>query len=114
MTGAALASVAAMAAAAPAVVPGHLAGLPTPLSLSQAQVELTALADISIQGAIDAFTNGFGGFIGADDPYFPGFANDALLTGFQGVGYYLVDQALEGIVPFNLDNYFFEVGSQNP
>ena len=114
MTGAALASVAAMAAAAPAVVPGHLAGLPTPLSLSQAQVELTALADISIQGAIDAFTNGFGGFIGADDPYFPGFANDALLTGFQGVGYYLVNQALEGIVPFNLDNYFFEVGSQNP
>lgn len=114
MTGAALASVAAMAAAAPAVVPGHLAGLPTPLSLSQAQVELTALADISIQGAIDAFTNGFGGFIGADDPYFPGFANDALLTGFQGVGYYLVDQALEGIIPFNLDNYFFEVGSQNP
>lgn len=114
MTGAALASVAAMAAAAPAVVPGHLAGLPTPLSLSQAQVELTALADISIQGAIDAFTNGFGGFIGADDPYFPGFANDALLTGFQGVGYYLVDQALEGIVPFNLDKYFFEVGSQNP
>lgn len=114
MTGAALASVAAIAAAAPAVVPGHIAGLPTPLSLSQAQYELTALADISIQGAINAFTTGWGGFIGADDPYFPGFANDATLTGFQGVGYYLVDQALEGIVPFNLENYFFEVGSQNP
>lgn len=114
MTGAALASVAAIAAAAPAVVPGHIAGLPTPLSLSQAQFELTALADISIQGAIDAFTSGWGGFIGADDPDFPGFANDVTLTGFNGVGYYLVDQALEGIVPFNLENYFFEVGSQNP
>lgn len=115
MTGVALASAAAIATTAPAVVPGHIAGLPTPLSLSQAQYELTALADISIQGAITAFTTGWGGFIGADDPYFPGeFANDALLNGFTGVGYYLVDQAVEGIVPFNLENYFFEVGSQDP
>lgn len=115
MTGVALASAAAIATTAPAVVPGHIAGLPTPLSLSQAQYELTALADISIQGAITAFTTGWGGFIGADDPYFPGeFANDVLLNGFTGVGYYLVDQAVEGIVPFNLENYFFEVGSQDP
>lgn len=111
LTGAALVSAAALTVAAPAALPG----VPTPLQLSTAQYELAALSDLSIQGALDAFTTGWGGFIGPADPFYPGeFANDVLLSGINGVAYYLVDQALDGIDPLNLENYFFEVGSRSP
>lgn len=115
LTAGALLGAAAIAVATPAVIPGQLAGVATPLSLSQAHYELTALTDITVQGALEAFTSGWGGFIGPEDPYYPGlFNNDVSLDGFNGVAYYLADQALDGIVPFDLENYFFEVGSQSP
>lgn len=109
-TGVALASAAAIAAV-PSVV---TVGTPTPAALSTATYELTALADITIEGITGALIDGWGGFIGPDDIFYPNtFNNDAKLTGANGVAYYLADQALEGIAPYNLENYFFEVGSRS-
>ncbi len=111
LSGAALAGTAALVLAAPAGLPG----VPTPVQLSTAQYELTALSDVTVAGVLESFTTGWGGFIGPDDVFYPGeFANDVLISGFGGVAYYVVDQALDGLVPLNLENYFFEVGSRSP
>lgn len=114
MTGAALLSAAAIATAAPSGLPGQVAGLPSPLKLSTAQYNLTALSDITFSGVTEALTVGWGGFIGPTDPFYPDeFNNDALLTGPAGVAYYVLDNALNGIDTFNVENYFFEVGSKS-
>ena len=88
-----------------------LMGAPTAPALSTAQYELTALSDITLQGINDAIVNGFGGKLGPTDPYYPGvFNNDTTVTGIYGAAYYVLDQS--GIVPLNLDRYFFEAGSK--
>lgn len=106
-------SIALAGAAAIAAGPGIVAtGAPTPLALSNAKYELTSLADITIEGITGALVDGWGGFIGPDDAFYPNtFNNDVKLTGANGVAYYLVDQALDA--PYNVDKYFFEVGSQS-
>jgi hypothetical protein len=111
ITGVALASAAAIA-----VVPSVVTvGAPTPTALSTASYELTALTDVTIEGITGALLDGWGGFIGPDDVFYPDtFNNDVKLTGVNGVAYYLADQALDGIAPYNLENYFFEVGSRDP
>ena len=125
MTGAALVSAAAIVTASPALVPTHdlAIGAPTPLKLSTAQVALTAITDITIQGINDAYWFGWGGYVGCgvqdadgnctftpEDPYYPG-VNSIYLSGAPGVLYYLVDSALESFAPsFDLDNYYFEIG----
>ncbi|MCW1958046.1 MAG: hypothetical protein KIH64_005780 [Mycobacterium sp.] len=110
ITGVALASAAAIAAG-PSIV---MAGSPTPVALSTAKYQLTALADVTIEGITGALLDGWGGFIGPDDVFYPGtFNNDVKLTGGTGLAYYLADQALEGIAPYNVENYFFEVGSRS-
>lgn len=109
-TGVALVSAAAIAVG-PSIV---MAGSPTPVALSTAKYQLTALADVTIEGITGALVDGWGGFIGTDDPFYPNtFNNDVKLTGANGLAYYLADQALEGIAPYNVENYFFEVGSQS-
>jgi hypothetical protein len=111
ITGVALASAAAIA-----VVPSVVTvGAPTPTALSTASYELTALTDVTIEGITGALIDGWGGFIGPDDVFYPAtFNNDVKLTGVNGVAYYLADQVLDGIAPYNLENYFFEVGSRDP
>lgn len=97
--------------AAPVMTPGAgmLAGAPTPTALSSAQYELTALSDITLQGINDAIANGYGGNLGPSDPYFPGaFNNDTKVTGLNGALYYVLDKS--GVVPFNLQDYYFEGG----
>lgn len=109
-TGVAIASAAAIAVG-PSIV---MAGSPTPVALSTAKYQLTALADVTIEGIAGALVDGWGGFIGPDDPFYPNtFNNDVKLTGANGLAYYLADQALEGIAPYNVENYFFEVGSRS-
>jgi hypothetical protein len=113
MTGAAVASAAAIVAATPALVPTHdlAIGVPTPLKLSTAQVELTAITDITLQGINDAYWFGWGGYITDTNTYYPG-VSDIYLAGASGVLYYLVDNAAESFVPgFDLDNYYFEIGA---
>ncbi|BBY64993.1 hypothetical protein MHEL_32360 [Mycolicibacterium helvum] len=113
MTGAALASAAAIVAATPALVPTHdlAVGAPTPLKLSTAQVELTAITDITLQGINDAYWFGWGGYITSTNTYYPG-VSDVYVSGAAGVLYYLVDNAVESFVPgFDLDNYYFEIGA---
>ncbi|SBS76817.1 conserved exported hypothetical protein [uncultured Mycobacterium sp.] len=113
MTGAALASAAAIVAATPALVPTHdlAVGAPTPLKLSTAQVELTAITDITLQGINDAYWFGWGGYITDTNTYYPG-VSDIYVAGASGVLYYLVDNAAESFIPgFDLDNYYFEIGA---
>jgi hypothetical protein len=113
MTGAALASAAAIVVATPALVPTHdlAVGVPTPLKLSTAQVALTAISDITIQGINDAYYFGWGGYITDTNTYYPG-VSDVYVAGASGVLYYLVDNAAESFVPgFDLDNYYFEIGA---
>lgn len=113
MTTAALATAAAIATTAPAIVSGQIAGVPSPAKLSTAQFELTGISNISVAGISDALSSGWGGFIGANDAFYPGeFNNDVKVTGPTGVAYYLLDNALDGIDPYNLENYFFEVGAK--
>lgn len=110
MSGAALATASAIVAA-PLMAPGAgmLAGAPAPTALSSAQYELTALSDITLQGINDAITNGYGGNLGPNDPYYPGvFNNDTKVTGLNGALYYVLDKS--GVVPFNLQDYYFEAG----
>ncbi|KAA0107976.1 hypothetical protein CIW47_16950 [Mycolicibacterium sp. P1-5] len=126
MTGAALASAAAIVAASPSYLPTHdlAVGASTPLPVSTAKYALTAITDITIQGINDAYYFGWGGYVGcgavdADgnctntplDTYYPGVKN-IYISGASGVLYYLVDNALESFVPsFDLDNYYFEIGA---
>ena len=58
-----MASAAAIVAATPSLLPTHdlATGVPTPLPLSSAKYELTALTDITINGIIDSYWNGYGG-----------------------------------------------------
>jgi hypothetical protein len=120
---AALSGAAAIIATSTAVVAGGALGgagaRPLP-RLSAANVELTAITDITIQGINDAFWSGWGGYIGPantqPDPYYPNInptgTSPVYVSGASGVVYYLVDQALDTFAPgVNLDNYFFEVGS---
>ena len=109
-SGAALATASAIVAA-PLLAPGGgmLAGAPAPTALSSAQYELTALSDITLQGINDAIANGYGGNLGPNDPYYPGdFNNDTKVTGLNGALYYVLDKS--GLVPFNLQDYYFEAG----
>ena len=107
-TGVALVSAAAICTAAPAVVPGQIAGLP---SVSTAQYRLAA-AKLQVPDLFVISQVGYGNFIGPDDPYFPGeFNNDVKVTGPAGLAYYVVDQVLKD--PYNLENYFFEVGAKS-
>ena len=111
-SGAALVTASAIVAA-PIMAPGAglLAGAPAPTALSSAQYELTALSDITLQGINDAIVNGFGGKLGASDPYYPGvFDNTTKVSGIYGAAYYVLDQS--GVVPLKLDQYFFEAGSK--
>ena len=110
-TGVTLASVAAICTAAPAVVPGQLAGLP---AVSSAQYRLAA-ANLQVPDLFVISQVGYGNVLGPDDPFFPGeFNNDVKITGPRGLAYYVVDKVLRD--PYNLENYFFEVGakSSNP
>ena len=109
-SGAALVTASAIVAA-PIMAPGvgMLAGAPTPAALSTAQYELTALADITLQGINDAIANGYGGNLGPNDPYYPGvFDNATKVSGLSGALYYVLDKS--GVVPFNLQDYYFEAG----
>ena len=107
-TGVALVSAAAICTAAPAVVPGQIAGLP---SVSTAQYRLAA-AKLQVPDLFVISQVGYGNFLGPDDPYFPGeFNNDVKVTGPAGLAYYVVDQVLKD--PYNLENYFFEVGAKS-
>lgn len=107
-TGVALVSAAAIAAAAPAAVPGQVAGLPSP---STAQYRLAA-ANIQVPDLFVISQVGYGEVLGPDDPYYPGeFNNDVKLTGPNGLAYYVVDRILRD--PYNLENYFFEVGAKS-
>jgi hypothetical protein len=127
MTGVALASATAIVTASPALVSTHdlaVAAAPSPLKLSTANVELTALTDITLSGINDAYWFGWGGYVGCgdldssgnctftpQDPYYPG-VNSVYVTGAAGVAYYLADNIIDQFVPnFNLDNYYFEIGS---
>lgn len=108
-TGAALAAVAVLATAAPAVLPGHATDLP---AITRAY-DLTAATDISGQAAGVVFLAGWGDFIGPDDPYFPGeFNNDLRLTGPLGVAYYLIDTSMDSAVTKDLENYIFELAGR--
>jgi hypothetical protein len=79
--------------------------------LSTAQVALTAISDITIQGINDAYYFGWGGYITTTNTYYPG-VSDVYVAGAAGVLYYLVDNAAESFVPgFDLDNYYFEIGA---
>ncbi|OYN79308.1 hypothetical protein CG716_13240 [Mycolicibacterium sphagni] len=112
MTGAALASAAAIVTASPALLPTHdlAVGAPAPLALSTAKYELTAITDITLQGINDAYWFGWGGYITTTNTYYPGVSN-IYVSGASGVLYYVVDNAIESFVPgFDLDNYFFEEG----
>ncbi len=94
-TAAALVGAAVIVAGTPAIMPhGDLqvtAQAPTPTKVSNAKYELTALSDISLTGLVDAYFNGWGGYIGSgfdpdtiyppdedgnppyvSDPYYPG------------------------------------------
>ena len=109
-SGAALVTASAIVAA-PVMAPGAgvLMGAPEPAALSTAQYELTALSDITLQGINDAIVNGYGGNLGPNDPYYPGtFDNTTKVTGLNGALYYVLDKS--GVVPFNLQDYYFEAG----
>lgn len=107
-TGAALVTAGALAAA-PTVAPNGLLAAPTPAKLSAAQYQLTALSDITLQGINDAIANGWGGNLGPSNTFYPGvYNNDVKATGINGAIYYVLDQS--GVVPFNLEDYYFEAG----
>lgn len=113
MTGAAVASAAAIVAATPALVPTHDLAIeaPSPVRTSTAQVALAAITDITLQGINDAYWFGWGGYITDTNTYYPG-VSDIYLAGGSGVLYYLVDNAAESFIPgFDLDNYYFEIGA---
>jgi hypothetical protein len=129
VTGAALASAAAVVMATPDLVSTRdlsIASAPSPTRLSTANYELTALADITVQGISDAYWFGWGGYVGCgdvnaqgqctytpQDTYYPG-VNQVYASGVSGVLYYLIDNAVDQFTPdFDLDNYFFEIGWLN-
>ncbi|WP_441958049.1 hypothetical protein [Mycolicibacterium houstonense] len=116
-TGVAMLSAGALIAATPALfVPRSeitvAATAPGPTKLTQEQIDLLAL---SLQGAWQSFTQGYGGiwFPGEDPDTGDPVAGDCTLEGavcldgFPGLAYYLSDN----ILPLgDLDNIFFEGG----
>jgi hypothetical protein len=108
-TGIALASAAVIVAGTPTVLPAGAttvtASAPAPTKLSSAKYELTALSDITPQGIVAAYLNGWGDYIGGQytpegvviappeqqtDPYFPGINPGIPVYGADGttvVGY---------------------------
>jgi hypothetical protein len=122
MSGVAFVSATAIVAAVPSDVSGTglgIPGLPAPVTVSNAKVELAALADVTISGLIKAYWSGWGGYIGTGngtpDVYYPNInatgTNGVYVTGISGVAYYITDEALAQFGAINLDNYYFEVGS---
>jgi hypothetical protein len=143
-TGIALASAAAIVAGTPTVLPAGAttvtASAPAPTALSHAKYELTALSDISLNGIINAWNNGWGDYIGGQfdegevvlgdeiqtDPYFPGLNPGTPVFGADGttiVGYSYNNNPIflsgipgalyylaDNILPGNIDNYYFEAG----
>jgi hypothetical protein len=108
--GAALTCAAIMATAAPVTV----LSMPSELrAVSSPAYELTAAADISGQGLGVVLLVGWGDFIGADDPYFPGqFTNDLRINGPIGVAYYVIDSSMDSAVTKDLENYIFELAAR--
>lgn len=106
MTGAALASAAAIVAATPAIMPSMTA--PSPLALSAAQVELTTFSDLlSITPADwnDYLFVGWGGAIGpinidplnvANDYWLPLCNYDCTINGPSGLAYLALDALING------------------
>ena len=106
---AAVASTVALVAA----VPASPSQAYTPTRLSTAQYELTALSDISIDGLINDYFNGYGGYITSTDPYYsdlnPNDTTPIYVTGVSGVLYDITDNVIRTFLPsFNLQNYYFE------
>jgi hypothetical protein len=105
--------------ATPDLVPTRdlsIASAPSPTRLSTANYELTALADITVQGISDAYWFGWGGYVQADDEFYGPNFNQApiYVSGIPGALYYLIDNAVDQFNPdFDLDNYYFEIGSLN-
>ncbi len=121
-SGMALASAAAIVAATPTIVSGAgsaIGGTGTDLRVSADNVELTALADITVKGIVDAYWSGWGGYIGPvngkPDKYYPNInatgTSPVYVSGASGVAYYVIDEALDQFGSVNLDNYFFETGA---
>jgi hypothetical protein len=123
VTGAALASAAAVVMATPDLVSTRdlsIASAPSPTRLSSANYELTALSDISVQGINDAYWFGWGGYLTNDNEYYPNILNNSnggqpiYVSGVSGVLYYVVDNVLDQFSDsIDLDNYYFEVGLLN-
>lgn len=121
LTAAALASAATVVTATPDLMSSRDLSIgPSPTRLSTASYELTAISDITIAGISDAYWFGWGGYIQNSDPFYPNFPNNTgnpdgvFVSGYSGVAYYLVDEILSTFTnDFDLDNYYFEVGSQN-
>jgi hypothetical protein len=105
MTGAALASAAAIAVASPALAPNLT---PTPPALSMAQVELTTISDLmSIPGAewsnVLFSTDPWGGAIGPNqynglqiEPYASTCDNACTVGGISGAAYLALDALING------------------
>ncbi|MET0702238.1 MAG: hypothetical protein ABWY93_21495 [Mycobacterium sp.] len=94
------------------------ASAPSPTKLSNAKYELTTLASLlSLSPADyqDAYYNGYGGWVPANNPYFPYSASDYPITvdGLGGVGYLVADNLLwDGVsTDPTLVNYYYELGA---
>jgi hypothetical protein len=92
--------------------------------LSTLPYELTAFSDITLQGISNAYWFGWGNYIQPDDPYYgplnygyppyPQLNLPIYVSGIPGTLYYLIDNILDQFDDsIDLDNYFFEIGSQN-
>jgi len=131
-TGLALASAGAIVAATPALVTAptvtveaaDAAVLDSKRSVTVDKYNLLGISDITVQGIVDAFFQGYGGNVHEDDPYYPVNPYFYPLTqyGFTGVAYYLAYNVFESLadvgVPVVSDlaglvytdmPYFFEI-----
>ncbi len=122
VSGVALVSAAAVVATTPAVIASGVGGALTsaaPVAVRAENVQLAALADITVKGIVDAYWSGWGGYIGPTngkpDKYFPNInptgTSPVYVTRAAGVAYYVIDEALDQFGSVNLDNYFFETGA---
>lgn len=121
-SGVALVSAVTIVATTPAVLSSSgltVAGIAQPLAVRSGNVELAALADITVKGIVDAYWSGWGGYIGPTngqpDKYYPNInptgSSPVYVSGASGVAYYVIDEALDQFGSVNLDNYFFEAGA---
>ncbi|BBZ79829.1 hypothetical protein MANY_51660 [Mycolicibacterium anyangense] len=122
VSGVALVSAAAVVTTTPAVIASGVGGALTsaaPVAVRAENVQLAALADITVKGIVDAYWSGWGGYIGPTngkpDKYFPNInptgTSPVYVTRAAGVAYYVIDEALDQFGSVNLDNYFFETGA---